>query len=1196
MSLGPRPEALDALAGARLASVEASAGTGKTYLLERAALEFVLQGHPIESLLIVTYTERATVELRRRVRALLALALEGASAAEPDEATGWNLSAAEPLLSQALEDFEGATITTIHGFCARLLREHALLLGRGLDERLIAPRDAFGRAFREVLREALGAGQAAAELQAWLSQRSVEDLEELLWRVDRHRAAELRPPLDEDALRVAGRTLAECLAPEVLSACRAELAAAKLHKATRGAALKRLDGLEETLRSWRSAGWVLDADSSGAAGEGGVPVLALCGDRTLERARDYLCERADKLLPAAPSLEPLLEALAALARSGVTLEAAAAQRILPDVRERRSSEAEARAEHDFDELLEGVARGLRPEAPSREALIRAVRSRYRRALVDEAQDTDPVQWEVFRALFVEDLPGASESGLWLIGDPKQAIYGFRGADVYTYLAAQSELEEAGAPKVRLQTTYRSTPPLTAALNRLLAEGEPFFHEERIPCPPATAGRSEARFVDASGQDLEPVVALRFTRGEAPARGWSAEAVRQAHAQALAREVRALCAGDHFLVEGEERQALVPSQVAVLARSGRELALVASALRRAGVPAAFLKQDGLFQTREAEDLLHVLRAVIDPHRRALRYRAWNTALFGVELADLPRCAELPPEHPLLARLFRWSRRAAARDYPGLLRGLLEESGLLEREVLLRQGERELTNYLHLAELLLEVGLRERLEVRELTERLASWIADERLPPGEDGGVQRLEADARAVQLLTIHKSKGLEAEVVFLFGGISDPPQEDLYLFHRWGAIEDDEPGVVLFHEGLERIVHVGPLDQTLRERVRLEQEDEQRRLLYVALTRARARLYLPCFEEDEEGWVYGYLGGIQRHLSQRLLALEAREPEPLGFLSRPVEPAADPAPERPLRAQLRDWAVELPPPVKPSLPDLVAGLSPRVRLSFTRIRSVVEDAPDAGQALGQDPELAVEPRIDYSALSPPPGAATGTLLHELLEELDWTQATSPEDFVAAEGERVAQALEWARLEPEHRASVEELLYGALRTPLELDELRLELPEGLWRSAGPREMDFTLPLPEAAGALLGAGFGEGVRAEGGYVVGSIDYLFLHEGRGYLVDWKSNALADYAPETLEATTAEHYALQRELYALALAKSLGIQDAAGYEERFGGVIYLYLRGTDPSRPNAGASPWRPSYEALAAVEARLVGLGHDPRWRRA
>ncbi len=315
-----------------------------------------------------------------------------------------------------------------------------------------------------------------------------------------------------------------------------------------------------------------------------------------------------------------------------------------------------------------------------------------------------------------------------------------------------------------------------------------------------------------------------------------------------------------------------------------------------------------------------------------------------------------------------------------------------------------------------------------------------------------------------------------------------------------------------------------------------------------------------------------------------------------MEPAGQPAPERPLRGRLRDWEVELPRPFQPALPDLVARLDPRVRLSFTRIRAAVEDAPEAGQALGEDPELRAQPRVDFAALSPPPGATSGTLLHELLEQLDWSSATSLEDFSAAQAEGVLRALERANLEPVHAESVTGLLYGALRTPLVLPAQRLELPDGLWKSEGAREMDFTLPLPEAAGALLEASFGSRVRAEGGFVVGSIDYLFLARGRGYLVDWKSNALADYGPGSLEETSAEHYALQRELYALALAKTLGVHDASSYEERFGGVIYLYLRGCDPSRENAGASPWRPSYEALAEVEARLVGLGHDPRWRRA
>src|SRR5208282_438402 len=208
-------------------------------------------------------------------------------------------------------------------------------------------------------------------------------------------------------------------------------------------------------------------------------------------------------------------------------------------------------------------------------------------------------------------------------------------------------------------------------------------------------------------------------------------------------------------------------------------------------------------------------------------------------------------PLNERLFEWKALADQERFVELFDRLLHESGLVDRELLLSSSERELTNYLHVLEILLEEALRERLSLRELIARLESYVAGRALPPGADSNVQRIESERRAVQVMTVHMSKGLEADVVFLFGGTGRGP---------------DRSPIAIYHEGYERRLALGKTEKdSARESIKAEEEQENERLIYVALTRARAQLYLPFFPDGAlKRKVNGYYARLNDRLAEMI--------------------------------------------------------------------------------------------------------------------------------------------------------------------------------------------------------------------------------------------------------------------------------------------------------------------------------------------
>ena len=1212
-----RPEILDRLDLDRHAVIEASAGTGKTYALEHLIVELLLgRGLLLEQILVVTFTDKATREMRERVRAKLRAIHDAPSADAPtgeglQSVSAWMIDElARRRLSDALAGFDRAPISTIHAFCQRVLTESAFDCARLLQQEPIESREAFGQAFREELRVARApASPLWPVLERALVAHDPQTLENALYRWYAERG-EPEPRFDAEVARDALIRLPT----------RAELAPASMARRILERDLERQPKREVPSRLLALAPTVEKLRA-------GVPIHALLpelwrwaeiqattNDNNLAYIRKHLGNAAKRSL----ALAPLAELIERLARAAGTPVTVLVSELVPRIVMRLAGRKSERGNFDFDDMLTMLREALL--APGGDVLVEELRRRYRVALVDEFQDTDRVQWDIFRTIFVE-APASDPRRLVVIGDPKQAIYGFRNADVHTYHAASREIAQRGGQLVPLTVSYRSTPRLVAAINRILAEG--YFTGLNAYPHPVSAGRPELAAVGPSGEHAPPIVLMHLV-GRPELR---ADLVRSALAERIAIEIERLLKGSLQIVSAGGPRALTPADVHVLCRSRLEAEEVGAALSRARIPHAFYKQEGLFQTRAARDLAVILRALEEPRDRGRRLDAWLTPFFAVPLERIADCHDLPSEHPLVASLLSLRALADAEDWPSLLRMLVEGTGLVRRELFGSASERDLTDYLHIAEVLLEEAHRGRRSLSELSRRLSAFIEGRELPVGESGNVHRLESERRAVQLLTMHKSKGLEAEVVFLFGGLSEP-------------IPDGLSPRVYHDEGGRRVAWLGATTPDVQDKLRRESREEAERLLYVAMTRARSRLYLPYLgppppdaplgqdasydlapaqesagsprsplrlsfrelgepEEDDEGEVeLKRLDGPYRVLNDRLRQLVAERvtSAPGELFAREVvevRPRTRASPDA--RLGLIGWS---PPEALLARPiatddarfDELRRAHGGVDItSYTRMKSAVGGyrAPDELE------EREVALSVDVLAEAEdalPGGAAAGVFLHEVLEEIDFALVRGAESAGALLADPTAASL-FARAARRNAIAQDKLLvaarlvFDALRAPVTLAD-GAELAGGLAVLARRvAEMPFLHPIPERDHPRLDQAPPSpdrpAITIERGYVRGVIDLVFEHEGRYHVLDWKSDRLPSYALEPLAKHVERNYAVQAKLYSLGALRALAIHDREAYDRRFGGLVYCFVRGM---REGAGVWTSRPAWDDVLAWERAL------------
>jgi exodeoxyribonuclease V beta subunit len=1249
--------------------LEASAGTGKTYSIASIVLRLVVEeGLGIDELLVVTFTEAATAELRDRVRRRLrdALAIAERAAAAGGIPAGGTLAAHDEVarvlvtralargtladvvarLRGALGRFDDAPITTIHGFCHRVLRERAFECGGELDAELLTD-DA--ELLESVVRDFWAcetAKRPVALVEALVGRAGVSlpTLHALARRALRHPESCCVPALD----------LMDATSLEVLLEERARLAEdvggwwgpdgeANEILALVGEAreAKILSGSKWPARSVENRAIAIATWARGNPARDPLPekelryfgasgLRAACNKGKEAQAPVHpLCARIDALLDADARVQG-----AALAEA-LRLQHACVAWVRAEVARRKR----AARQHGFDDLLRLVRDALKRDEEG--TLADALRQSFRAALIDEFQDTDDVQWEIFRRAF-----GTPEHRLVLIGDPKQSIYAFRGADVEAYLAARG----SAATRWALDANWRTDGALVDALHALWGAHPAPFAEPAIAWRGVRA-RHGARRLQGAGAPLR----IRFLarEGELAPKGTSPLITKERLAPRLpalvASDVARFLGGGATITErvgGQERARPVrPADVAVLVRSHRQAREVQAALRRAGVPAVIHGAESVFASREALELVAVLAAVLEPASPSLARAALATDLLGIAAAaELSGDgAPLGPGDLLAAldaddarwdvwaeRLRAWrgawrgegAMRAGAPGVMRLVRALCDDLALPARLLALVDGERRLTNVLHLAELLHAASTERALAPGATLAWLREQVANAESGRDDAARQLRLESDDEAAQVVTVHSSKGLEYGAVwcpYLWDGTLSHPND--LAFPHVPVAGAPTPHAIDLRGG--RNTPAAALVDDAR-------FAESLRLAYVAMTRARHQVTLwwgaaTSFDSSPLAWllhgddvVPGDAGQSPRSaladlqlrgrdddaLRDRLEALEATAP---GLIAVEDEDVAAP----PARWRAPDAAR---PPLAVRAWTRTAPLDDGWRLgSFTALtrgahahRDADDDA-EAPEALDDARRSAPDDEGDVPLAAFPASAQAGLFFHEVLERHD---PAAPDALRALVDDRLhAYGFDAARwTEP-----VTDALRGVLDAPLDggtgADALRLrDVP----LSARLTELRFELPAcgdgdaaisPAAlarafrdhpGGALAGdalAHYADRVAALGfrplrGFLTGAIDLVARHAGRWWLLDYKSNRLgarrADYGADRMAREMEEaHYVLQYHLYAVALHRWLTLR-VPGYDwdRDVGGACYVFLRGVGDGTGVFVDRPPRARIEALDRV----------------
>ncbi|ENM1582837.1 TPA: exodeoxyribonuclease V subunit beta, partial [Klebsiella pneumoniae] len=795
------------LIGERL--IEASAGTGKTFTIAALYLRLLLglggeAAYPraisVEELLVVTFTEAATEELRGRIRSniheLRIACLRGesdnplysallAEIADKDDA-------AKTLLL-AERQMDEAAVFTIHGFCQRMLSLNAFESGMLFEQQLIED-------------ESRLRYQACADFwrrHCYPLTRDIAAVIHDVWKGPR------------DLLKSLDRWL-QGEAPQLKSPPAPNETLAERHQQI----IARIDSLKQQWREQvgeiegvlENSGLDRRKFNRGNQGKWMEKVNAWAQEETLSYqlpdalekfAQSFLLERTKA--GGEPPVHPLFSAVESLLASSLTLTDLVLARAMVEIRDAVAREKRRRGELGFDDMLSRLDEALRGD--SGETLASAIRQRFPVAMIDEFQDTDPQQYRIFRRIWRRQ----PETALLLIGDPKQAIYAFRGADIFTYMKARGDV----AAHYTLDTNWRSSPGMVGSVNRLFSLSDnPFmFHE--IPFLPvkAAAKNKGLRFtVDAA--DV-PAMNVWLMPGDTVGSGDYQTFMAQLCATQIRDWLSAGQRGRALLWRGETSRPVQASDITVLVRNRLEAAQVREALQTLGIPSVYLSnRDSVFETLEAQELLWLLQAVLAPERENTLRSALATSMFGLTALDIENLNQDEQAWDALVEEFSEYRQIwRQRGVMPMLRALMTARHIAENLLATRGGERRLTDILHISELLQEAASQ-----LESEHALVRWLAQHIAEPDSNAASQqmRLESDKHLVQIVTIHKSKGLEYPLVWL-PFIARFRKQDQAFYHD--------------RETFAAVLDLGQ-DEASLELAEAERLAEDLRLLYVALTRA----------------------------------------------------------------------------------------------------------------------------------------------------------------------------------------------------------------------------------------------------------------------------------------------------------------------------------------------------------------------------
>ena len=1214
--------------------IEASAGTGKTYAISGLFVRLIIESQfTADQILVVTFTKAATDELKERIRKKLMEAKEAFVKGESKDSfinelvqKIENHKQAAEMLHNALVDFDRAAIFTIHGFCQRILHENAFETGSLYDTELITDQNSLLLEIAE---------------DFWrkeLYRQSPEFINYIL------KSKKIKGP--EDFLKLLGKAKTRDM---------------KIIPGIKKAEIKSLDTYREIFKRLKSK-WqdsrdevikLLNDPSLKATTYGSLKVISMAdfmdnftaskstGFPLFDKFENFTATKiikstkkdqisprheffnfCDELSLIYSELETEFENYTLFLKTQI-FEYAKSE-ILKRKRKKNIQ--------FYDDLLYNVRDALRQDAKGgKNALARAVRQKYRAALVDEFQDTDFIQYEIFTRLF-----SLKESSLFMIGDPKQAIYGFRGADIFSYMKAASNADS----KYTLFENWRSKPGLISAVNTIFSNVKAPFVFDKIFFNTA----EPAGHIDAGDNKQEDSLKLWYVKGKkapvftsgyaAAGKGIKGEKpvikpvnkpVNKSDAVIL---ISKAVSGEIARITSHSDNPVKSGNIAVLVRTNRQAGIIKDSLSERSIPSVLYSAGNIFDSDESMEMERVLSAIAEPGNERRLKSALVTRILGVSAQELDSADNTDKGLETWMTKFReyfklWNNQGFIRMY----RFFMAQEGVKKRILSLYDGERRLTNLLHISEIL----HKESVEKNAGMTGLIKWLSEQRDPstPRLEEHQLRLESDELAVKIITIHKSKGLEFPVVFC------PFCWESSLIKENGKKAKE----VVFHDiNSNRSLTFDIGSEEIEKHIALAQNEllaENLRLLYVALTRAKELCYLVWGRINKaETSAMAYLlhdllydinivktDDIVSELKKRFNRLDDDEifadlkrisdksnstiklcliPDENDLKYKPLIEKEKKYFCRKFNGKIdRKWKISSYSSLvydkiqDYELPDHDSIYIPKFKTADSHIDF---------QKNSRQFEQAVDPEKN-NIFSFPKGAKPGIFFHDIFENIDFKQDLEDikESLITDKLHEYGFDLKWKKV-------VCDMINNVISTPLFTDKKSFLL-SSISGTDRINEMEFYFPLktvtPKKIRKIF-SDYGEiNIPAEfplhmerlsfspsKGFMKGYIDMIFCYNEQFYLIDWKSNHLGntieDYKKGSIDRIMSEDlYILQYHIYLLALHQYLRIHlPEYSYESDFGGVLYMFIRGIDKNQgPEFGIYRDIPSPDLINALGRELI-----------
>ncbi len=1195
------------------AAIEASAGTGKTYTIENLVVKLLTLSKQelklkkditIDQILIVTFTEKATSELKERIRNKI---IEKINDKELEKNN-------KERLKDSLDKFDNASIFTIHGFCMQVLRQYAFENKEAFNLEVFDDDKLYEKVLHNIMRT------------KWhqIYDEKLEDILEISGFSDAKSRWEqvvldiakkyrlpgsyldlcgdwINPEYNKDFdLKYINNEIKEKLSniSELLGDINRENIEGNefckqydklnINGASKQSIIKKillpLINMIDVFRQNKESNYYLCKNFIKTASYRPVDYKKRKKD-DFGFLTDFIFESIDNSFK--EKIHSLVFNLNFIYIFLKKINYQLSSNTIVDLKEEIIKFKREHGLLSYDDMLSLVYIALLEN----DMLLENLRNRYKYAFVDEFQDTDPIQWNIFKKIFFE----SRSNKLFIVGDPKQAIYGFRGADVFTYEEAKEYMLSKDANCYPLSTNWRSIPELIESFNIIFKEDNWFTRSKIKKAKHTDIKAPEKNIIKARVcHDKTGRAPLTFVNIDSQNKSAQAQILM---AEFIAKEIRHLLNrdGSGFIFYDKDAKIerhLQADDICILVRKTKEAKIIEEALKQNKIPYSFYKKQGLYQSDEALHLKYLFAAIAYPTNEQNFKKALMTRFFNISLEDLWKYEELPATHKIKKLFEKWIILSSKRKWPELFRSILVDTGVIYRDAEEVDGERRITNYQHILQNLETEAYAKNFDFTEIFENLNNYINNS-VNIEENSQLHRIETEKPKVQVMTIHACKGLDFPIVFLAGGFTKDRAENYRKYH----IKDQDGKQKTVYDLIKN--SSGNNEEKYKEEIQYEKE----RLFYVALTRAIYKLYIPQFSPDDRR---GGIGPISDFIFNALSKTldESNNVKCIGKIDvNELQKAQNKSNEiadtkefwlEDLKSQLH-----IPEPLLPE--DKISFDARAIELySFSKLKVRIER-----EYLPKQDSINISYETDYLEKSDddiekqipvhheesiilPPGSLTGSMLHEILQEIPFEKVAKSNNYLRLLDDDEIQKLLEDKMEKYYslefflknnffikkQGLIQEaakIVWNTLNTPLPIEGGKKIILSEILQEDRIHELEFYYPFKKLENInfkLLNVL--EIDYSDENFVNGFIDLVFRIHGKYYFLDWKSNILKNgYRRENIEENMNDSkYKLQYKIYKIAVIEWLKkvFNEKFDYKKHFGGIYYIYMRGRNFENPDYG------------------------------